>query len=195
MRLGAQGRRPAQIRAIYDPLSWQYDGFEDLDRLQSALLSHLYELSASADQSPLKLNLWKELAWAEASGYMRHLLARQSMEGDWANSLLQSVALDMDALPLGKQRYVVWAGVRQGSVAYLRSAGNPAAVYESIQNDMRRRARWVAVEPNREIGFVPAQGWRRSILLSLFIEEMTTLGDQYWSLIPSLEAIEAFPRT
>lgn len=180
------------MRAIYDPLTWSYGDLDHSRTLEPILLEQLHRLSSATDASLLKLALWKDLAAAELSGYLRHLLERQWMNGAWAVDLLRSVAPELELLPLGKRRYVIWAGVREGSTAFLRSAGDPHTVYESMLVDMRRRARWIAGDPSRDIGFVPAQGWRRSILLSMFVEEITSLGEQYWQMIPSLKAIETF---
>ena len=193
LRVGGHGERSGlPMRAIYDPLTWSYGDLDPSETLEPILLEQLHRLSSTTESSLLKLALWKELATAELSGYLRHLLERQWMSGAWAVDLLRSIAAELDVLPLGKRRYVIWAGVREGSAAFLRSAGDPHTVYESMLVDMRRRARWIAGDQSRDIGFVPAQGWRRSILLSLFVDEITSLGEQYWQMIPSLKAIETF---
>lgn len=180
------------MRAIYDPLIWSYRDLDQSETLEPVLLEHLHTLAAAADSALLKLALWKELAAAELTGYLRHLLERQWMSGAWATALLGSIAAELEVLPLGKRRYVIWAGVREGSAAFLRTAGDPCKVYEAMHVDMRRRARWIAGDQSRDLGFIPAQGWRQSILLTLFVDEITSLGERYWQMIPSRKAIETF---
>ena len=141
-----------------------------------------------------KLALWKQLAEAELGSYLNYLLEKQWMSGALAPGLLSSLAPEMEFLSLRQRRYIAWVGVREGAAAFLRFLGDPNKAYDSMIVDMRRRARWVANDPESSVEFVPAQGWRRPILLSLFIDEMTSLGEQYWRMVPTQSALDQFGR-
>lgn len=178
-------------RAIYDPVTWIFDAFETPPGLESILLARLKELRVAHHAGAQLLTLWHMLADAEIDSYFTYLLERQTLPVAWAGRLIQQLGNKFRGLPLSQRRYVVWAGAREASAVLLRSQFQPATVLAATVADMRRRTRWIAMQPDKAMGFVPSASSRLGLLLLLFIDEITTLGHRYWSTTPTLDEVSA----
>ena len=177
-------------RAIYDPLTWRYlRGWAHISDLESKLRCWLIELASSDDTAADKLALWRVLASAELEGYLAHLLRRHGLSPQWAVDIDDSGAYWDSGLSLAQMRYVVWASVREGAGAFLRSGGNQERTRDAIANELRRRSRWIEGHVDFGQRFLPAPGARRSILLTTFLEDVAPLGPRYWLIAPSLASL------
>jgi len=81
-------------------------------------------------------------------------------------------------------RYVIWASVREGASAFLKSNGDDSAAREAILAEIWRRARWVETKPDWGAGFVPAASGLQSIMLTIFLEDVAPIGARYWTQPP-----------
>jgi hypothetical protein len=177
-------------RALYDPLRWRYlSGWEHTPQLEGALRDWLRELVHRKDAAAVKLTIWRLLANAEIEGYFAHLLRRHGFSPQWAVDASDSTAAWGSGLSLAQMRYVVWASVREGAAAFLRSGGDAEGAREAIALELRRRARWIEGRPDLGQTFLPHPNARRSTLLVVFLEEIAPLGQAYWLANPSTDAI------
>lgn len=183
------------MRAIYDPLAWrvrlQPAGHGDL---ASLLASRLIALVREDESLKDKLTLWELLANAEVEGYFTHLLRKHGFDPDWALDTRDEAQRWRPGLSLSQLRYVVWASVREGAAAYLRSRGDPDEARSAISQELRRRARWVEVRPDAGLSFMPATTSRQSVLLRLFLEDIAPIGKQYWLVPPELSVLRSLLR-
>ena len=189
-RVTAQSAPLDAARAIYDPVAWVYEAFDAPAGLETILLLRLKQLRSAPFAGAQLLTLWKMLADAELESYFTYLLERQTLPGAWAARLIDELGNEFENLPLSHRRYIAWAGAREASAVLLRSCCQPAVVLASTAADMRRRTRWITAQPDKALGFVPSTSSRRGLLLSLFIDEITTLGERYWSEKPAI--VDAF---
>jgi hypothetical protein len=184
-------------RATYDPLRWRYlTGWEQTPESERSLRQRLRELADREDVAPGKLGLWRLLANAEVEGYFAHLLRRHGFSPQWAVDASDSTAYWDYGLSLAQMRYVVWASVREGAAAFLRSGGDPDDARDAIATELRRRARWIEGKPDLGQTFLPPPNARQSTLLTVFLEDVAPLDQRYWLTNPSLTALRdlASPR-
>jgi len=173
-------------RAIYDPVAWRYRwpeaGHADfVNRLLSQLRNHC----EAAGSSGLKVVLWQLLANAEVEGYLAYLLRKHGFDPAWALDARDQGERWTKGLTLAQVRYVVWASVREGAAAYLRSDGELDDARAAIALEVRRRSRWLETRPALGASFLPAPTTRQSVLLSIFLEEVAPIGQQYWLSCPT----------
>ena len=179
-------RSDPPVRAVYDALAWRY-GFEEPagEALARVLGIQLERLSRDPESRPLKASLWRSLASAEIEGYLAHLLRRHGFDARWAADVRDGGERWRRGLSLAQLRYVVWASVREGAAAYLRSSGESEDARDAIVNEIRRRSRWMESKPDWAQGFLPAAGFRQSILVTMFLSEVAPIGNRYWLEPPS----------
>lgn len=178
------------MRAIYDPLAWRvrWPNAGDPD-LAAQVHARLAELTQGEDALGYKFTLWELLANAEVEGYLTHLLRKHGFDPDWALDARDQSERWKMGVSLAQMRYVAWASVREGAAAYLRSGGDPDEARTAIAQEIRRRARWVQSRPGAGYTFLPAPTTRQAVLLRLFLEDIARIGNQYWLVPPSLEAM------
>jgi hypothetical protein len=178
-------------RTIYDPIAWQYVGaWSHIESFESAVRQRLLELATSDNTTADKLALWQTLASAEAEGYLAHLLRRHGFDVRWAVDAADSGASWSDGLSLARMRYVVWASVREGAAAFLRSRGDPDEARSAIAAELRRRSRWLDGRLDLGQSFLPAPNARHSVLVTTFLEDIAPLGQSYWLIQPSIAALQ-----
>jgi hypothetical protein len=192
--LEAVPRHPAwgQSRAIYDPIAWEYmaDPPERgvLQRLISQQLQKCVATSAPADA----LWLWQRLADAELENYLAHLLRRHQMDASWVRAILDRAMSEIAELSLARRRAVAWAGVREGAATFLRTRGDASQCLDAIVCECRRQARWMLRHEGLATSWMPQSNWRQPLLLSLFLANFS-IGERYWTELPSLKAFESCP--
>lgn len=175
-------------RAIYDPVCWQYLGeWQATPHLESAIESHLYTCACDEGSLHDRLQLWRALADAEIEGYLSHLLRRHGFEVRWAMDL-PPIRWD-SGISLAQMRYVIWASVREGAAAFLRTSSDPDHARMVIASAVRRRSQWITGRPDAGQTFVPPITARPSILLALFLNDIAPMGHAYWLAAPTLDAL------
>lgn len=177
-----------QARAIYDPIAWEYltDPLEP-GVLRRLATQHLQECVTASTPSDA-LWLWQRLTDAELEGYVAHLLRRHQMDGGWIRAILDRAMPELADLSLARRRAVAWAGVREGAAAFLRTRGDAAQCVEAIVCEFRRQARWMLRHDAPATSWMPQSSWRQPLLLSLFLSHYS-LGQRYWTEVPSLPAL------
>ncbi|MGN6519982.1 MAG: hypothetical protein ACTHK2_11225 [Dokdonella sp.] len=184
-------RRPDGLqRAIYDPVCWRYLGdWQATPLIGSAIEGRLRTCAGSEHSLHDRLQLWRALADAEAEGYLAHLLRRHAFEARWA--------MDLAPIPwesgitLSQMRYVIWASVREGAAAFLRTSSDSDHARNVIASAVRRRAQWIAGRPDVGQSFVPQASARPPLLLTIFLSDVAPLGRAYWLSTPTLDALRA----
>lgn len=179
------------LRAVYDPIVWRFrwtvanePGFAEHVR------TRLAELVDAPDSIHMKLVLWQLLANAEVEGYLAHLLRKHGFDPQWAFDARDQSERWQRGLSLAQMRYVAWASVREGAAVYLRSGGDTEVSRDSIAQEMRRRSRWVESRRDAGFSFLPAAATRQSILLTIFLESVAPIGQQYWLACPDLVSLQ-----
>lgn len=177
-------------RAIYDPIAWRYlwaaaaaPGFLESVRARLDTLTLAPESLAS------KTVLWQLLADAEVEGYLAHLLRKHGFDPEWCLDARDQGDRWTRGLSLAQMRYVVWASVREGASAFLRSNGDLDDARLAIAQELRRRARWVQSKPHAGFSFLPAPTTRQSVLLTIFLEGIAPIGQHYWLSPPTADSL------
>lgn len=183
------------VRAIYDPLTWRYLWADAADvSFYERLLDQVRQQSDSEGTADQRFRLWKMLADAELESYFASLLRRHGFDTRWAHDLLMEPGRwDSGRITLSQMRYAVWAGVREGASMFLKSDGDLDETREAIFREICRRVVWMATRPDWGANFMPGPGGMKAILLRVFLDHVTRLGDRYWTVAPSVEIFGALP--
>lgn len=184
-------RKPDGLQcAIYDPVCWRYlADWQATPLLESAIERHLHVCAADERSLHDRLQLWRALADAEAEGYLAHLLRRHAFEARWAMDLPPTRW--ETGITLSQMRYVMWASVREGAAAFLRTSSDHDHARMIIASAVRRRVQWIAGRPDVGQSFVPHASARPSLLLTIFLSDVALLGPAYWLSAPSLKTLRA----
>jgi len=182
-------RKPDGLqRAIYDPVCWRYlADWRATPLLESAIESHLRVCASDERSLHDRLQLWRALADAEVEGYLAHLLRRHAFEARWAMDLPPTRW--ESGITLSQMRYVIWASVREGAAAFLRTSLDHDHARMVIASAVQRRAQWIAGRPDMGESFVPHASARPSLLLGIFLSDVAPLGSAYWRSTPTLKAL------
>ena len=185
IEIDAQRDQAVAVRAIYDPISWTFVWPEASDPAFGDILwVRVRSLAEVPDASAYKVVMWRMLASAELEGYLGSLLRRHQLDSSWAVDVRDEDRMDQGRISLAQMRYVVWASVREGAAAFMRSGGDPGEAREAIARELRRRAQWVESRPDWGAGYVPHHGGMQSILLRIFLDDIAPMGERYWTSPP-----------
>lgn len=192
LREPCAGDRRVQ-RALYEPFSWVYpeEISKDGGRLQAMLLRVLRDRIAE----PGKLRaardaLWNQLAEAELSTYLMHLMRKHAMDADGAMSIVHALGDEWALHSLGRQRYLVWHAIRGGAAALVQSRMDQDLARQKLFEELRRRSRWLLLErerkslPPAEYCFLPEFGRRTPLLLQILQEHLLAAPTMYWTQVP-----------
>lgn len=161
--------------------------------LRSALLPALEDYLDAVPRDDyglaLRLQLWEELAIAEAQRFFEQQLAKNRFEPNWARDLIFVHRDTRPALSIGQWRYVCWAAVRHGaSIAHRQPSSELATVREAIFTQLRRRAGYVGSGTWTNCSFPPINPLPDSALGRLFTTRLARFGSAFWTEVPSAEA-------
>lgn len=179
-----------QGRALYDPVAWTYLATPPERGVLRQLVSQLLGLWAKDAPADAALDLWQMLVDAELESYMAYLLRRHQMEATWARGLVDRIAPEVTELCLAQRRSIAWTGIKEGAAAFLRFGGDPKQCIYVIESELRRQARWMLRHEPLASGWIPPTTWRQPLLLSKFLLACP-LGQRYWTVAPSLTAVQA----
>ena len=178
-------------RSLYEPMAWSYlVDWGDPFRLLPELLAAFLELAADADTTSAKVELWESLADAEIETYLAHQLRRHALDPTSASQIIRTMSDEWVGQCLARKRYLVWTGTRGAAAALLRAGMDQEAARIALQDEMRRRSRWLAMKeannelPKSEFCFVPDPQWRRPILLETLLGILFPMELAYWTEIP-----------
>jgi hypothetical protein len=137
-----------------------------------------------------RLQLWEELAVAEAESFFEQQLAKHRFDPGWARDLVfihrQTTAL----LTIAQWRYCVWAAVRQGgALAQQQHAPDLPLIREAIFAEVRRRVGYVAGGQWERCALPPFQRLPRSALSRLFVTQLARPDLDFWMTPPTLSGL------
>ncbi len=174
-------------------LQWRFTwNAYEADRLAPALRDYLQTVPRDDFAIALRLELWRELAVAEGERFFESQLSKHQFDTGWAQDLVfvhRECGLELSA---AQWRYCAWAATRQGaSFAQQQKVPDPARVREIIFAEPRKRVGPVASGQWTNTSFMPFNARPESALSTLFVENLTTLGELFGALVPNEVALLA----
>jgi len=186
-----EGSRTAR-RSLLGPWCWQYShsvGFTG-DQLCVAL-QRAISAYQSRDSWQLECStLWRSLVDAESFEYLLHLLAQHHLDLPIELASGSALAELWAEHSLGRRRYLAWYAVRGASAALLRSGLNQASAGQALQDELRRRSRWLLHSDDPQSNnssnycFAPPQHRGSPLMVQLFLSDLAPIGSAYWSRAP-----------
>jgi hypothetical protein len=178
-----------------EQIQWRYawDAYVR-DGLMEALTDFLQDVPRDDYGLALRLRIWEELVVTEAARFYESQLTKYNLEAAWAQDLAFAIRDSKVVLPIAQWRYCCWAATRFAAAQAQRhrSADIPGLREDTFAELIRRAGRLASGYWDR-CNFVPFHPRPESAASRLFVESLTTLGSQFWTLPPSLDCLLARP--
>lgn len=134
--------------------------------------------------------LWQRLVQDEAQAFYAEQLARCQFDAHWQQDMAFAQRLSRVSLSASQWRYCAWAAVRQGATLARQGALPASRVREGMYGEILRRAAAVAAGRYGRCGFTPAAVQPPTALAQGLACQWFTLGQTYWTALPSIEALQ-----
>ncbi|MGR4877105.1 hypothetical protein [Pseudoxanthomonas sp. LARHCG66] len=134
--------------------------------------------------------LWQRLVHDEAQAFYAEQLARCQFDAHWQQDMAFAQRLSRVSLSASQWRYCAWAAVRQGATLARQGALPASRVREGMYGEILRRAAAVAAGRYGRCGFTPAAVQPPTALAQGLACQWFTLGQTYWTALPSIEALQ-----
>lgn len=190
-----EARWPADPSAEETPLEqiqWRYCW---KDYLRPGLLPVLDEFLREVPRDDYgvacRMQLWQELAVAEAERFLESQLVKYNLDGAWAQDLVFAMRDAKAPLPIAQWRYCCWAAVRYAAAQTQRYRGTDQAarLREDMYDELRRRAARLVSGNWTGCAFVPFNLTPESAASRLFTASLTELGPLFWTELPSADML------
>lgn len=183
--------RPDAEETPIERLQWRFvwSAYER-PQLPDALAEYLESVPRDDYGLACRLQLWEELAWAEAEQFFEHQLTKHRFDTGWAKDLIFVHRAVATPLSISQWRYCVWAAVRQGgAVAQQQHVPEPGGVREAIYAELRRRVTSVMSGRWADAALPPFQKQPSSALGRAYVRHLARRDLNYWGEAPSLLAL------
>lgn len=183
---------PPLSPAVGDP-EWELsEPFATTPDLQALVLAHARIAATGLAGADELFTLWRELAISEAAGFLAAELGDHRFDEGWALAAIPAIERGLRQMSVNQMFYFCWMSVRETASRYLRypaSAGTLAdglVTYIDQRVDRALTERWAIRE---------WYGSKRvaSNVAQVFAEQVTSLGSDYLSAVPSRGRVGAPP--
>jgi len=172
-------------------IQWRYAWPEYVRAgLVDALCDYLDGVTRDDYGLALRSRYWEELSVAEAERFFEIQLAKHQFDITWAQDFAFVHRDQRPALSIAQWRYCCWAATRHGASAAMQQRTSASGlVREAMYNELKLRAARLGTGAWSECAFPPANGRPDSALSRLFVNHLTTLGADFWTLLPDVDHI------
>ena len=179
--------RPDAEETPIERLQWKFIwDTHQRDGLLVSLEEYLQSIPRDDYGLGLRLQLWEELAVAEAERFFEQQLTKHHFEASWARDLAFVHRDTHPALSIGQWRYCCWAATRHGgSVAQQQRTPDMNAIREAIYAELRRRVGYVGNGTWTNCSFPPSQPKPESALGRAYTTHLTRFGPSFWTAPPA----------
>jgi len=140
--------------------------------------------------APVRLQIWHELALAEAEHFLERQLLRHRLDRAWCKDVAFAHRDTHPALSIAQWRYCCWAAVRQGAALAMRQAvRDDELIRESIYAELRRRATQLSQGQWSTCALPPFDLTPRSALGQLTAFLLLGSAELYWTTSATTEVI------
>lgn len=182
---------PDAKKAHLEQLQWRLSwSVYEADRLGEALGDYFQEAVEDDALLPERVDLWRELAWAEAERFFEDQLLKHRLDGGWAQDLAFTQREIRVVLSAAEWRYCAWAAVRYAAAAVQRDPHlQPAALREALHRELGRRATKLVTGQWRKCTFPPFRPLPDNAAGRLFVTHLAQLGMDFWTLPPGTKML------
>lgn len=174
----------------YERLGWRLDWPAITDELlETGLEERLSEFKTDSAPDEMTAELWRSIASAEAIDYLSHQLNESGLPREWCLDSAPVISKLLRHWSITHVRYFVWAGVRAGCTAHLRSRSDERATRDAIVRDLTTRPSRAAAELWQINGFAPTNRFSYSIIGEALARFALPSASTYWTCIPSMDSI------
>lgn len=159
------------------------------DKVALALSAYLESACTAGRSRSHQLELWIDLAAAEAESYYEHRLTKHQFEADWSQDMTYAIEELPYSLSIAQWRYCAWAATRQGASIALQRSMTPDGVRNGMYRELQLRALRIGAGEWKGCEFIPRNSVPPSALARLFTAKLSSLGVAYWSTPPSEKAL------
>ena len=174
-------------RSLYEPLAWNYHHRWSRPgvNLEALLMDILARWTADCPIEA-KRRLGASLSESDARAYLANLLRKHRLPPSLGDGLRSTQLMEWHALGLGRKRYVLWASLRNTASQLLQRDMTDATIRQMLDREINSRTIWLlrraqsGMLATSDFCFVPAQGWRKPLILDIAMETFLPLGQEYW---------------
>jgi hypothetical protein len=171
-------------------LQWRRIWSDGHTGLLESIQKHLRQERDGRINLDSRLQVWRELAAAEAERYFEQQLIRHQFDSAWARDLTYAVRDASFQLSIAQWRYCCWAATRHGASVALRGNGyNLSPVREAIFTELGKRAHYVGSGAWNGCSFPPSTLVPQNALARIFASDWTQLDADFWVVPPESGAI------
>ena len=160
------------------------DELTSIPDLLPQLLAHARWLAAHGGHLDEAYTLWRELAIAEAVGYLSAELADHRFDESWALQSVPAMDRGLRRLSCSKLFYFCWLSVRELASRYLRYPASVHTLADSLVTYLDQRIDRALVERWTIRDWSNPASRRPSHVSRIFSDEVTMLGARYLAVIP-----------
>lgn len=185
---------PSAEETPIEQMQWRYIWSDYIrDGLFEALEDFLESIPYDDFGLASRVQLWRDLALAEAERFFELQLLKYNLDGSWAQDLTFAVRESRIELPVAQWRYCCWAATRFAAAQTQRykGGGNAVRLREDMFAELKRRAQRLSSGDWTGCSFMPFSPIPESAAGRLLTSKLTRIGPLYWQCLPSPEAAAA----